>query len=303
MTTHRVSHRRAHNRTAVPATALIGRLATAPAPAGSSRHAAPPPLPHRGAPTGAAPARVRRSGPLARPVYAAMSVTVLGAAAAVTATTGQFAAVTPDANAAFDLTTHSGPATDGTASAARADDAPTTVLPAVAAAPAAPDMQTVQVTAIVNQVTSTAKDLVAKQAAAKAVPAHVPRPTPPETSPAASAGSGIGGKALAIAESKMGKPYSWGAAGPNAFDCSGLVLWAFKQLGVSLPHSSSAQSTMGKAVSRGDLQPGDLVFFYSPVSHVGIYAGDGKVLNASQSGEPVKMSSLANMPFHNARRL
>jgi cell wall-associated NlpC family hydrolase len=303
MTTHRVSHRRAHNRTAVPATALIGRLATAPAPAGPSRHAAPPPLPHRGAPAGPAPARVRRSGPLTRPVYAAMSVTVLGAAAAVTATTGQFAAVTPDANAAFDLTTHSGPATDGTASTARADDAPTTVLPAVAAAPAAPDMQTVQVTAIVNQVTSTAKDLVAKQAAAKAGPAHVPRPTPPETSPAASAGSGIGGKALAIAESKMGKPYSWGAAGPSAFDCSGLVLWAFKQLGVSLPHSSSAQSTMGKAVSRGDLQPGDLVFFYSPVSHVGIYAGDGKFINAPQTGDVVKYQTVSSSAFSGARRL
>jgi cell wall-associated NlpC family hydrolase len=123
------------------------------------------------------------------------------------------------------------------------------------------------------------------------------------SAPAASAGSGMGAKALALATGKLGTPYAWGAAGPNSFDCSGLVQWVFGQLGKSLPHSSSAQSQLGTPVSKADLKPGDLVFFYSPVSHVGIYAGNGKILNASTSGEPVKYSDMAYMPFHNAVRL
>ena len=102
---------------------------------------------------------------------------------------------------------------------------------------------------------------------------------------------------------QQGKPYRWGAAGPSAFDCSGLVMWAFNQVGVSLPHSSAAQSRLGTPVAKGDLQPGDLVFFYSPVSHVGIYAGNGMVLNATQTGQPVQLTKLANMPFHSARRI
>jgi cell wall-associated NlpC family hydrolase len=123
------------------------------------------------------------------------------------------------------------------------------------------------------------------------------------SAPAASTGSGPGAEALALATGKLGKPYVWGAAGPNSFDCSGLVQWAFSQVGKSLPHSSNAQSRLGTPVSMANLQPGDLVFFYSPVSHVGIYAGNGKILNASTSGEPVKYSDMANMPFHNAVRL
>jgi cell wall-associated NlpC family hydrolase len=123
------------------------------------------------------------------------------------------------------------------------------------------------------------------------------------SAPAASTGSGLGAKALALATGKLGKPYVWGAAGPNSFDCSGLVQWAFSQVGKSLPHSSNAQSQLGTPVDQANLQPGDLVFFYSPVSHVGIYAGNGKILNASTSGEPVKYSDMANMPFHNAVRL
>ncbi|GAY08842.1 NlpC/P60 family protein [Pseudonocardia sp. N23] len=117
------------------------------------------------------------------------------------------------------------------------------------------------------------------------------------------AGSGKGATALRAALTQQGKPYVWGAAGPSAYDCSGLVMWAFKQAGVSLPHSSSAQSTMGTAVSKDQLQPGDLVFFYSPVSHVGIYVGNGNIVHASTAGQPVKISKIANMPFHNARRL
>ncbi|MEU4672532.1 NlpC/P60 family protein [Amycolatopsis sp. NPDC023774] len=119
----------------------------------------------------------------------------------------------------------------------------------------------------------------------------------------ASANARVGATALGRALTQQGKPYVWGAAGPNAYDCSGLVVWAFKQVGVALPHSSRLQSTAGVAVSKAALQPGDLVFFYTPVSHVGIYAGGGMVLHASRPGVPVKLSPLSSMPFHNARRV
>lgn len=115
--------------------------------------------------------------------------------------------------------------------------------------------------------------------------------------------SGLGGKALAAAQTKLGAPYAWGSSGPNAFDCSGLTSWAFKQAGVSIPRTSAAQSTFGTAVAKKDLQPGDLVFFYQPVSHVGIYMGGGKILHASTSGEPVKISDMDSFPYSGARRI
>jgi cell wall-associated NlpC family hydrolase len=109
--------------------------------------------------------------------------------------------------------------------------------------------------------------------------------------------------ALSKAMSKIGKPYVYGATGPNAFDCSGLVGWAYKQVGVSLPRTSAAQSRVGTPVSKANLRPGDLVFFYKPVSHVAIYIGNGKVVHASTSGQPVKISELDRMPFNSARRV
>lgn len=115
--------------------------------------------------------------------------------------------------------------------------------------------------------------------------------------------SGLGAKALAAAQTKLGAPYSWGSSGPNAFDCSGLTSWAFKQAGVTIPRTSAAQSTFGTPVAKGDLQPGDLVFFYQPVSHVGIYMGGGKILHASTSGEPVKISDMSSFPYSGARRI
>ncbi|MEV1293764.1 NlpC/P60 family protein [Pseudonocardia sp. NPDC049635] len=117
-------------------------------------------------------------------------------------------------------------------------------------------------------------------------------------------GSATGLQALATAKTALGAPYKWGATGPNAFDCSGLMVWAFEQAGIDLPRTSSAQSQMGgQSVSKSQLKPGDMVFFYSPVSHVGIYAGNGKILHASTSGEPVKYSDIDAMPFHNAIRV
>ncbi|MFC5996095.1 C40 family peptidase [Pseudonocardia hispaniensis] len=109
--------------------------------------------------------------------------------------------------------------------------------------------------------------------------------------------------ALQNALSRLGAPYRWGAAGPSAFDCSGLVVWAFGTAGVPLPRTSRAQSTVGTPVAKSDLRPGDLVFFYRPVSHVAIYVGEGKVVHASTAGQPVKISDIDRMPFSGARRV
>ncbi|TFV89446.1 NlpC/P60 family protein [Blastococcus sp. CT_GayMR16] len=109
-------------------------------------------------------------------------------------------------------------------------------------------------------------------------------------------------QAVDTALAQVGDPYVWGAGGPNAFDCSGLTQYAYSAAGVSLPHSSSSQSQMGMAVSRSELQPGDLVFFYSPVSHVGMYIGNGQMVHASTSGQPVKVASLDSMGSYNSAR-
>jgi cell wall-associated NlpC family hydrolase len=108
--------------------------------------------------------------------------------------------------------------------------------------------------------------------------------------------------AIGAAMAQRGKPYVWAAGGPGAFDCSGLTSYAYRAAGISLPHSSRMQSQMGQAVSREDLQPGDLVFFYSPVSHVGIYIGDGQMVHAPTSGDVVKVAPLMS-GFSGARRI
>ncbi|WP_448615228.1 NlpC/P60 family protein [Modestobacter sp. URMC 112] len=122
--------------------------------------------------------------------------------------------------------------------------------------------------------------------------------------PVAAAGSGAARTAVDTAMAQLGDPYVWAAAGPNAFDCSGLTQFAFAAAGVSLPHSSRAQAGMGSPVPLSALQPGDLLFFYSPVSHVGMYIGNGQMVHASTSGQPVKIGSINSMgsqPF--ARRI
>ena len=95
--------------------------------------------------------------------------------------------------------------------------------------------------------------------------------------------------AVTTALAQRGKPYVWAAAGPNAFDCSGLILYAYGAAGISLPHSAAMQVRMGHAVSRSALQPGDLVGYYSPVSHIGMYVGNGLVVNAPTFGDVVKV--------------
>lgn len=89
--------------------------------------------------------------------------------------------------------------------------------------------------------------------------------------------------------SKIGAPYTWGAAGPDAFDCSGLMYWAYQQMGKTIPRTSQAQLAGGTPVSRDQLQPGDLIGFYPGVTHVGMYVGDGKIIHASDYGIPVQV--------------
>ncbi|MGH4010763.1 MAG: NlpC/P60 family protein [Pseudonocardiaceae bacterium] len=103
-------------------------------------------------------------------------------------------------------------------------------------------------------------------------------------------GTGTAVQAARAALSKQGSSYVWGAEGPIAFDCSGLVKWAFEQAGVfGLPHSSQAQARMGSNISRSQLRPGDLIALYSPISHIGIYVGEGFYVNAPQPGDVVKV--------------
>lgn len=97
--------------------------------------------------------------------------------------------------------------------------------------------------------------------------------------------------AVQAALSQVGRPYRWGASGPSSFDCSGLTLWAWARSGVSLPHSSRAQYASTKRVSRAQWQPGDLLFFGSPIHHVGMYIGSGKMVAAPHSGAAVRVSS------------
>jgi peptidoglycan DL-endopeptidase CwlO len=108
--------------------------------------------------------------------------------------------------------------------------------------------------------------------------------------------------ALDAAMSKVGSPYVYGAAGPNSFDCSGLVQWSYRQAGVELPRTSFEQSHVGAPVAYHDLQPGDIVITNGG-GHVGIYAGDNKLLNAVQSGTPVSYTTLRPDMVVTARRI
>ncbi|MFD5862120.1 C40 family peptidase [Streptomyces chartreusis] len=109
--------------------------------------------------------------------------------------------------------------------------------------------------------------------------------------------------AVSYAYAKLGSPYVWGATGPNAFDCSGLTQAAYREAGVSLPRTTYAQIDAGRRVSRSELLPGDLVFFYSGISHVGLYIGNGQMIHAPNPSAPVRVAPLDEMPFAGATRV
>jgi cell wall-associated NlpC family hydrolase len=120
---------------------------------------------------------------------------------------------------------------------------------------------------------------------------------------AAAPGSGQGAIAVQAALTQVGAPYAWGGAAPGGFDCSGLVMWAFQQAGIALPHSSQALARGGQPVSLSDLQPGDVLTFYSDASHAGIYIGDGLMVHSSTYGVPVRVVPMnSSGPIYDARR-
>lgn len=114
--------------------------------------------------------------------------------------------------------------------------------------------------------------------------------------------SSKGAIAVKAALTRLGDPYVWAAAGPHAFDCSGLVVWAFQQAGLDLPHSSQMLAAGGQPVSPDRMQPGDVITYYDDASHVGLYVGHGKIVHASTYGVPVAVVSVDNAPIFNVRR-
>lgn len=110
------------------------------------------------------------------------------------------------------------------------------------------------------------------------------------------------GVAVDAALSQVGKPYVWGASGPDSYDCSGLTMWAWAQAGVSLPHNSGAQYAATPRVDRSAVQPGDLMFFGSPIHHVSMYIGNGQMVEAPYSGQTVRVVAADRSDFVGAGR-
>lgn len=122
------------------------------------------------------------------------------------------------------------------------------------------------------------------------VPARVP---PPSSLP-----PGAASEAVRFAYAQLGKPYRWGAAGPDGYDCSGLTSAAWRAAGVALPHNARAQYGAVARIGRDQLRPGDLVFYYSDIHHVGLYVGDGRIIHAPQHGERIRFDRFDFQPIH-----
>jgi cell wall-associated NlpC family hydrolase len=126
------------------------------------------------------------------------------------------------------------------------------------------------------------------------VPSRPSTPVAPPPSGGGGGGSGSAAAAVAFARAQVGKPYCYGGAGMSCYDCSGLTMMAWRQAGISLPHSSAAQYNVGRRISASELQPGDLIFYYSPISHVSIYIGGGQRISATHTGDYVRVQSLGS---------
>ncbi len=133
------------------------------------------------------------------------------------------------------------------------------------------------------------EEIASRSAGVSRVPTNIPA-------------SGRGAAAVRFALAQVGDAYVYGAAGPNAWDCSGLTMVAWAQAGVGLPHSSSAQFGSGARIPASALRPGDLVFYYSPISHVAIYIGNGQIVHAAHPGAGVRVAGLYSMPYAGAVR-
>ena len=141
-----------------------------------------------------------------------------------------------------------------------------------------------------------ARNAAARQAAA--VTSADPAPPTTQGLPA----SGGSGAAVGYALAQVGDGYVYGATGPSAFDCSGLTMMAWAQAGVGLPHSASGQLSSGTPVSQSELRPGDLVFYYSPVHHVGIYVGNGQIVHAANPSTGTRLDPVSSLPYAGAVR-
>lgn len=151
-----------------------------------------------------------------------------------------------------------------------------------------------------------AEEAARKAAAAKAAAAAAAKKK--AAAPTGSTGGGAAGydadrsaRVVEIALQYVGVPYVWGGSSPSGFDCSGLVQYAYGKIGVYLPHSSAMQYRYGAAVSKSELKAGDLVFFYNPIHHVGIYIGNGKMVNAT--GDRVQIGAVWKNSYYGARRI
>ncbi|MFE9563480.1 NlpC/P60 family protein [Streptomyces sp. NPDC006487] len=144
--------------------------------------------------------------------------------------------------------------------------------------------------------------LTAEERAAYEAHSAGPAPSGPATQPPPPADSSRAARAVAFAYGAIGKPYVWGATGPGSFDCSGLTQAAWRAAGVSLPRTTYTQINAGQRVSRDRLAPGDLVFFYSGVTHVGMYIGNGQMIHAPRPGSTVRVAPVDSMPWAGASR-
>jgi cell wall-associated NlpC family hydrolase len=180
---------------------------------------------------------------------------------------------------------------------------------AAAQATAAAEQQLAAVQGQQEQLQTEIEDYKAQYAALTAAEqeqADVAHGGPSLQAPAAGSVEATSGSAQVVIDTalaQVGDPYVWAAGGPDAFDCSGLTQYAFAAAGFSLPHSSKMQAGLGRAVTRAELQPGDLVYFFSPVSHIGIYIGGGKMVHARTFGEPVSVASVDMNGYAGARRI
>jgi cell wall-associated NlpC family hydrolase len=141
-----------------------------------------------------------------------------------------------------------------------------------------------------------AGDPIAKKSGAK-------KPVAAKGAKSSKSSSSRAAKAVRFAKRQIGDRYRYGASGPGSWDCSGLTRGAWKSAGKKLPHSARQQYKKGKKVSKSSLRPGDLVFYYRGISHVGIYVGKGKIVHASRPGKPVGYAKLNSMPYQGARRV
>ncbi|MGW7328613.1 NlpC/P60 family protein [Streptomyces sp. NPDC054840] len=170
--------------------------------------------------------------------------------------------------------------------------------------------------AVIEEKLTAAKNLLARLTAEERAAYEAQSPGGPATAPAAPAAPAASkgstpplpsdgsraARAVAFAYGAIGKPYVWGATGPGSFDCSGLTQAAWRSAGVSLPRTTYTQINAGRRVSRDQLAPGDLVFFYSGVTHVGLYIGNGQMIHAPRPGSTVRPAPIDSMPWAGASR-